>query len=41
MQILIAYSTKRGATREYAEGLARELSGQVTLVDLRTDRSRL
>ncbi|MFZ5924084.1 MAG: flavodoxin domain-containing protein [Bacillota bacterium] len=35
MQTLIAYSTRHGATREYAEGLARELPGQVTLVDLR------
>lgn len=37
MRTLIVYSTKHGATRKYAEALARELPGEVTLVDLRKD----
>lgn len=39
MRTLIAYATKHGATQEYAESLAQELSGQVTLLDLRKDVS--
>lgn len=34
MSTLIAYSTKHGATRKYAEALAQEFSGPVTVVDL-------
>jgi menaquinone-dependent protoporphyrinogen oxidase len=37
MRTLIAYSTKHGATRRYAEVLAKELPGPVTLVDLAKD----
>lgn len=35
MNTLIAYSSRHGTTREYAESVARRLSGPVTLVDLR------
>lgn len=34
MKTLIAYSSKHGATRRYAEELARRLNGTVTIVDL-------
>ncbi|MGE5509588.1 MAG: flavodoxin domain-containing protein [Chitinophagales bacterium] len=37
MSTLIAYSTKHGATRKYAEALAGEFSGPVRVVDLRQD----
>lgn len=37
MRTLIAYSTRHGATRKYAEDLSREIPGEVTLVDLRVD----
>lgn len=37
LKTLIAYSTKHGATRRYAEELARRLSGPVTVVDLHKD----
>ncbi|MDI6871414.1 MAG: flavodoxin domain-containing protein [Bacillota bacterium] len=39
MRTLIAYSTEHGATRDYAEALARELSGEVVLVNLRENPS--
>ncbi|HEY3314540.1 MAG TPA: flavodoxin domain-containing protein [Bacillota bacterium] len=35
MKTVVVYSTKHGATRRYAETLARELPGEVTLVNLR------
>lgn len=37
MNTLIAYATKHGATRDYAETLAKELPGAITLRDLRKD----
>lgn len=37
MNTLIAYSTKHGATRRYAEELAGRLNGPVTVVDLRKE----
>jgi menaquinone-dependent protoporphyrinogen oxidase len=37
MNTLVVYSTKHGATRQYAEDLARELPGQVTVVDLKAE----
>ncbi|MGE5623740.1 MAG: flavodoxin domain-containing protein [Methanocella sp.] len=35
MKTLVAYATNHGATKDYAEALARELPGEVTLVDLK------
>lgn len=37
MKTLIAYATKHGATRQYAEQLAGQLPGETTLVDLKKD----
>jgi menaquinone-dependent protoporphyrinogen oxidase len=37
MSTLVAYSTRHGATRNYAENLAKRLPGEVTLIDLRKE----
>ena len=37
MQTLIAYTTRHGTTLRYCLALARELAGEVTLVDLRDE----
>jgi menaquinone-dependent protoporphyrinogen oxidase len=37
VKTLIAYATKHGATRQYAEQLAGQLPGETTLVDLKKD----
>lgn len=37
MKTLVAYATKHGTTRKYAEAFAKQLSGPVTVVDLSRD----